>query len=670
MHAVAHAVAHLGPDHARDLGTHAHDRGELDARDGGMRGVQAVEADAHAHHVVVALGMQDGAGRVVAVDDARVEALGAQRVDGGVEALELQREVPIGHLVGGGEVREGARALESAVEIEEGAQVADLVPADARARHARVDGQMVAADLAGSGGGLAVDQGEVAREDRRHEVVGDEHVDAVDGRLGQDEDGCVDAALAQLDTLVDRGDGELVGPGGEHGLGTGDGAMAVCIGLDDGHELHAAGKQRLEGMGVAPERSQIDLDPRPARLGCCRLRRLGHLSVPLLLDVLREGVGIIAVLLDGVGRKAEDIDDVGRHHAARAVALRCDGSRIAVDLAGERAEQRQVADGTALLGEERGDDAAQHVSRPCGRERRGTRLVEDGLLDAHAARCGALGDDGELGAAIRPDDAACDRELLGKRCGSGRVAHEACELALMRCEHERELTACELGIFVELSGDAACEAVQAIGVDDERHGGVEQGGDDCHRARGDAHARTDERRGVGLGDLGHALGGGFGEGAVGIAGQPHDGDLEHLHLDDRHDGLGNGEGHVAGAGARRGLRGHDGCAGEARRAAHHEDRAAGELVDGEARLDEDVEVVVEVGAPGDGIGVDHELGGLLGERGHDDLAAHVAAAVGEQARLEGEHGHGEVGDHAGARDGAGLGRQPARDVDGYHAGAG
>ena len=129
--------------------------------------------------------------------------------------------------------------------------------------------------------------------------------------------------------------------------------MAVRIGLDDGHELHAAVEQRLEGMGVAPERSQIDLDPRPARLGCCRLRRLGHLRVPLLLDVLREGVGIIAVLLDGVGRKAEDIDDVGRHHAARAVALRCDGSRVAVDLAGERAEQQGYSQVLWLDGVER-----------------------------------------------------------------------------------------------------------------------------------------------------------------------------------------------------------------------------------------------------------------------------------------------------------------------------
>lgn len=126
---------------------------------------------------------------------------------------------------------------------------------------------MVATDLIGGCGSLAEGEREIAGGDRRHEVILHEHIDALDRGLGEDEDRGGDAARAQLHPFVDRGDSQLVGAGGEHGLSAGDGSVAVGVGLDDGHELHGAGEKRFESAGVAAECGEIDLDPRPTRLG-------------------------------------------------------------------------------------------------------------------------------------------------------------------------------------------------------------------------------------------------------------------------------------------------------------------------------------------------------------------------------------------------------------------
>ena len=83
-------------------------------------------------------------------------------------------------------------------------------------------------------------------------------------------------------------------------------------------------------------------------------------------------------------------------------------------------------------------------------------------------------------------------------------------------------------------------------------------------------------------------------------------------------------------------------ADEARRAAHHKHGAARELVHGRRRRHHDVEIVLEVDAPGNRVGVNRQLLGLLGEGGHHDGPAHVTSHVGEEAGLEREHGHDDV----------------------------
>ena len=261
--AVAHAIAHLGVDGARHAGTDAHDRLELDARRGGLGGLEAVEADAHAAHVKLALAMQDRAGRVVAVDEARLEAGVANRLDGLLEAVELEREVPVVDDVGGGEVREGARALDAAVEVNRTAHLEDVAPTDPDARHARVERQVVLGHLALGCRRLAEREREVHLVDGRHEVVLHERAHAADRRLREYENRRVEARLAKLDALGDRRHGELVGTSRPQRLGAGHGSVPVGIRLDDGHHLGAGSNLGPERLCIATQGGEVNLDPRP-----------------------------------------------------------------------------------------------------------------------------------------------------------------------------------------------------------------------------------------------------------------------------------------------------------------------------------------------------------------------------------------------------------------------
>ena len=105
--------------------------------------MQTVEAHAHAAHVKAALRVKDRPRRVVAVDEPGVEPRATKGLDRLAEAVELQGEVPVVEHVGGGEVREGARALQPAMEVDRAPQLHHVGSAHTDARHARVDGKVV-----------------------------------------------------------------------------------------------------------------------------------------------------------------------------------------------------------------------------------------------------------------------------------------------------------------------------------------------------------------------------------------------------------------------------------------------------------------------------------------------------------------------------------------------
>ena len=237
----------------------------------------------------------------------------------------------------------------------------------------------------------------------------------------------------------------------------------------------------------------------------------------------------------------------------------------------------------------------------------------------------------------------------------------------MRREDERGLAAQELGELVDAVAREAGQAVEAVGVDDERRGTLEQRGDHAHGATRDAHAGTHEHGRAAGGEICHLGAGRVGEGAVGVGRQAHHRDLEQVRAGQVGHRLGHGEGHVAGAGARRRLGSHDGRAREARGAAHHEDAAARVLVHHAGGRVEHVEVVLGLAAPSNRVRLIDELLGLLGKRGHHDRAADVAAVVGEQARLERQHRDRDVSHHHGAGRVARLRGEAARHVHRDHA---
>ena len=142
-------------------------------------------------------------------------------------------------------------------------EVHHFVPAHADAVHARVDGQMVRRAQTHGIRGLRIFDGELGRVDRRHDLVGEQQRDGAGRRLGEHKDRRVDQAFAQLDALVDRGDAQVVGAGVQRRLRNAHRAVAVCVGLHDGHHMAARADHLLDGGGVVADGVQVDFQPGP-----------------------------------------------------------------------------------------------------------------------------------------------------------------------------------------------------------------------------------------------------------------------------------------------------------------------------------------------------------------------------------------------------------------------
>ena len=114
--------------------------------------------------------------------------------------------------------------------------------------------------------GLGIFDGEFGRVDRRHDLVRKQQRDSARGRLGKHEDRRVDQAFSQLDALVDRGDAQVVGTGVQRRLRNAHRAVAVCVGLHNGHHVTARADHLLDGGSVVTNGVQIDFKPGPATI--------------------------------------------------------------------------------------------------------------------------------------------------------------------------------------------------------------------------------------------------------------------------------------------------------------------------------------------------------------------------------------------------------------------
>ena len=219
--------------------------------------------------------MEDRPRRVVAVHQAAVQAGVAQGAHRVHEARALLAEVPVAHHVGGGEVGEGARTLDATMEVDHAAELHRVLRHHADAAHAGVYRQVVLADLVQRHGTLAVGEHEVHVVHRGHDVMLEKHVNALERRLVEHEDGPLDASLPKLDALVHRGHGELARARGVHGAGALDRPMPIGVRLHGAHHLDARAQERLEGPRVLAHGVEVDLHPGRARLwfpAHCHLR--------------------------------------------------------------------------------------------------------------------------------------------------------------------------------------------------------------------------------------------------------------------------------------------------------------------------------------------------------------------------------------------------------------
>ena len=148
----------------------AHDGLERQHGTGSLTGLQTIEADSRPDHVKMHGRIEDGARRVVAMHDPRVETRIAQAGDRLGKTLALQLMVPSVRLIGRGEMRERAVALQPRVEVDAPAEVHDLGVVHADAVHAGVDGHVVLAHLAQACGALPISPREFRRIDGRHDI--------------------------------------------------------------------------------------------------------------------------------------------------------------------------------------------------------------------------------------------------------------------------------------------------------------------------------------------------------------------------------------------------------------------------------------------------------------------------------------------------------------------
>src|SRR5579875_2851058 len=88
-------------------------------------------------------------------------------------------------------------------------------------------------------------------------------------RLGEGQDGSVEAGGPQLEALLHQGHGQPLGPGAEGGSRHLDGAVAVAVGFDNGAQ-NGGGDEGGERAGVVRHGGKIHFGPRRAETAAGR----------------------------------------------------------------------------------------------------------------------------------------------------------------------------------------------------------------------------------------------------------------------------------------------------------------------------------------------------------------------------------------------------------------
>ena len=150
-----------------------------------VRWLVAVERDAQARHIEMRFWEAINGRRVVAVNDARVDARSLERAHALDETVDLDLEIERFGGIGSCEMREAPLQIERSMEADLRDEFDHLIVAHANAIHAGVDGQMKRCFQVVRVGNLGVVDREVGRVYRRDDAIMQQQWHAFDGRLRQ-----------------------------------------------------------------------------------------------------------------------------------------------------------------------------------------------------------------------------------------------------------------------------------------------------------------------------------------------------------------------------------------------------------------------------------------------------------------------------------------------------
>ena len=203
------------------------------------------------------------------------------------------------------------------MEVDRLHEIDDVEVEHADAVHASVDAEVVLGDHPVQVGGLAERKRELGRGDRGHDVEREQKRDGAHRRLREDENGRVDARLAQLDALFDRGDRQMVRTRRERRARDLDGAVPVAVGLHDRQQVAARPQVAMRHLDVVRDGAEVDLDPGIAREGVDRVR-----TGNAVCEHLGDGHVLLRPL--GFGFRVDSLDRVAKMRvSAKVIYLVC-----------------------------------------------------------------------------------------------------------------------------------------------------------------------------------------------------------------------------------------------------------------------------------------------------------------------------------------------------------
>ena len=201
---------------------------------------------------------------------------------------------------------------------------------------------------------------------------------------------------------------------------------------------------------------------------------------------------------------------------------------------------------TSNLSQAASNSTSKNVARASSCQRYGTRLWQHGFLNAHATGSGALSNNDQLRATVRPDNLTSGLKLTYQACGRIiYLVNQATKLATMRRHDKRSGTTRELGEIWEVIIGEASNAVERIGVNNNGQLRVKKCRGNLDGSAGYAHARANQCNRTHGGKLQHQWSCFLGKHALSVAWEANNRNLWQHHLNAADNGLGGCQRNVA-----------------------------------------------------------------------------------------------------------------------------